>query len=252
MKKVTKWNNSELIEHFSIEILNVTVPLNEVLHANNSDLAEVKSNRVSNESATALNLSEENENPAEYTILLLPYCQLNVRNSGSCPGEDCRVNANVTLLKIGNSKRVIWNHTSENAYAMKPAIYSLDNKPHVTGFAIKFWQWDEDKTYNDEKIETLTKRRLIERVLMVFVNYTDVHEIHASQSDIVQLCKNEDCQPSLNLQTRSIAIADLGGDGTWELINYQSSYSTESPVVLISKVQIVKLDIDLSQLTENN
>ncbi|XP_043273721.1 protein FAM234B [Venturia canescens] len=234
------------------QMLNVTVPLNELLHANNSDLAEVKSNRVFNESTTPENRSEETEIPSEYTIQLTPYYQLNVRNFGSCPGEDCRVSANVTLQKISKSDRIIWNHTSENTYAMKPAIYSIGDKPYVTGFAIKFWQWEDHEKSYDEKVEKWMKRQLFEKVLMVFVNYTDVHEIYASESDIIQYCSNDDCQPNLKLQTRSIAIADLGGDGTWELINYRSSYTTELPIVIVSKVQIVKLDADLSPLTQTN
>lgn len=69
--------------------------------------------------------------------------------------------------------------------------------------------------------------------------------MNASQSDVLQLCQGQNCQPCLPRQSRSILIADLNGDGVSELISYRSTYTVaenDTKPVLTSKVQVVKLD----------
>lgn len=88
-------------------------------------------------------------------------------------------------------------------------------------------------------------RNLTERVSIIFVNNTIVRAMNASQSEVLQLCQGQVCQPSLPQQSSSILIADLNGDGVSELISYRSSYvvaENDTKPVLSSKVQVVKLD----------
>lgn len=233
------------------ETVNRTLLLSSLVEAEFSDWPTSKNTSTPDPTAVTRYPTSREEKIENYAMILTPFYRLNVQNFGSCPGENCHVNVNVTLQKSEHDNgRVIWNHSSNNSYAMRPAVYAVNKTGYVTGFAIKFWQWNDDKDKSGDDTEKIFERHVTERVLMVFVNYTNVHVIDASQSEIVQLCKNDECQPSLSMQTRSIAIADLGDDGTWELINYQSSYNTEKPRILTSRVQIVKLDTVLSQLTQ--
>ena len=190
------------------------------------------------------NTPKWNDRFGNYTLTLTPNYQLNIQNLGSCPTESCRVNVSLTLKMNGSDSCVIWNHTSINAYAMKPAIYPLGDTPYTIGFAIKFWHWDDDKETSHHS--EIVQRHLTERIQLVFVNYTNVHVTNASQSEVIQLCKKDDCQPNLELQTRSIAIANLGSEGAWELINYESTYNAER--LLTSRVRVVKLDTMVSEL----
>ncbi|XP_017882128.1 uncharacterized protein LOC108626141 [Ceratina calcarata] len=179
-----------------------------------------------------------------------PYHHLSIENEGSCPGKFCRANVNLTLLKHGNQSKIIWDHVSPNSFVSKPAILVLPEKPYTSGFAIKFWQWVNSMSEHTKKASVITERRLIERVLIVFVNYTDVQVMNASQSDIIQLCRDGECQPDLSSRARfsSIKIDYISNDGFPELITYWSSYDVESPNVLTSKVQVVKLDSLLAGL----
>lgn len=179
---------------------------------------------------------------------------LSIENEGPCPGEHCRASVNLTLQKYGNQPIVIWDHVSPNSFVSKPAFLVMPGKPYTSGFAIKFWQWINSISDHTKKVSTVVKRRLIERVLIVFVNYTDVQVTNASQSDIVQLCRNGDCQPNLNSRTRfsSIKTDFISDDGFPDLITYWSSYDVESPKVLTSKVQVVKLDSLVTGLPHTN
>lgn len=175
---------------------------------------------------------------------------LTVENEGTCPGESCKATVNFTLQKFTNQPETIWDHVSPNSYASKPAFLLVPGKPYTFGFAIKFWQWNDTPGRVQKKVSSVTEHRLIERVLIVFVNYTDVQVTNASQTDIIQICRGSDCQPNLKSRARfsSISIAYISDDGLPELINYWSSYDVESPKLLTSKVQVVKLDSIISNL----
>ncbi|KAG7205648.1 hypothetical protein KM043_007604 [Ampulex compressa] len=181
---------------------------------------------------------------------ITPYHYLSVENEGSCPGEFCRASVNLTLQNFSKQPLTMWDHISPNSYASKPAVLVTETKPYTTLFAIKFWQWVDFVPDHAEKASTIVERRIIERALIVFVNYTDVQVMNASQSDIIQLCQDMDCQPNLNSRARynSISVAYISNDGFPELINYWSSYDAESPTVLTSKVQVVKLESVISNL----
>lgn len=173
-----------------------------------------------------------------------PYHYLSIENKGLCPGEFCKAIVNLTLQKHGNQSIIIWDHVNPNSFVSKPTFLVMSEKPYTSGFAIKFWQWINSTSEHIEKVSIITERRLIERVLIVFVNYTDVQIRNASQTDIIQLCRNADCQPNLNLRTRfsSIKIDYIDEDRFPELITYWSSYDIEATKILTSKVQVVKLN----------
>ncbi|CAL7943688.1 unnamed protein product [Xylocopa violacea] len=183
---------------------------------------------------------------------ITPFHYLSIENEDSCPGEMCKASVNLTLQKHGSPPIVIWDHVSPNSFVSKPAFLIMSGKPYTSGFAIKFWQWVNSISEHTKKASIVTERRLVERVLIVFVNYTDVQVMNASQSDIVQLCRGGNCQPNLSLRARfsSIKIDYISEDGFPELITYWSSYDIESPKILTSKVQVVKLDSFVTSLPQ--
>ncbi|XP_076639211.1 uncharacterized protein LOC143351520 isoform X1 [Colletes latitarsis] len=195
-----------------------------------------------------LKLDDEN-----YTWRPIPYHYVSIENEGTCPGEFCKASVNLTLQKFGNQSVTIWDHVSPNSFVSKPAFLYMPEEPYTIGFAIKFWQWVDSIPEYTKTVSGITERRLIERVLIVFVNYTDVR-METSQSDITQLCQGTDCQPNVNSRAyfSSIEIDSLSEDGFPELITYWSSYDVESPEVLTSKVQVVKLDSIVSSLPRIN
>jgi len=180
------------------------------------------------------------------------YHHLIIENEGACPGQFCHASVNLTLQKLTSEPiTVIWDHVNANAFASKPAFLLTSNKPYTSGFAIKFWQW-MDLPSDHEKI-AVTKQKLVERVLIIFVNYTDVQAINASQSDMIQLCHGVDCQPNLSSRKyySSIAVQYVNDDEFPELISYWSSYDSDSGG-LISKVQVIKMDSVMSNLIHGN
>lgn len=175
---------------------------------------------------------------------LSPFYRLYVKNQGECPGEECQVNVSITVQKK-NETRTIWNYFGSGSFASLPTILNETDKPLKSiGCVLKFWHWS---TSNGEKKKIdnktgIVKRILTERVLIILMNGSDFRVFNASQSDIIQLCKNDVCQPNLELQMKSMAVVDLDNDGYSELINYRSSYDAEYSEILSSKVQVVKLD----------
>lgn len=181
------------------------------------------------------------------------YHHLTIENEGVCPGQLCRANVNLTLQKLTNEPITIWDHVSSNTFASKPAFLVTSDKPYTCGFAIKFWQWMDSPSDHVEKA-SVTEQRFVERVLIVFVNYTDVQAINASQSDFTQLCHGLNCQPDLNSrkQFSSIAVKYINNDEFPELISYWSSYDIDSTKGLTSKVQVIKMDSVMSNLLHGN
>ncbi|XP_014475301.1 PREDICTED: uncharacterized protein LOC106744783 [Dinoponera quadriceps] len=189
----------------------------------------------------------------EYVWKPTPYHHLTIENEGVCPGQLCRANVNLTLQKLTSEPITIWDHVSSNAFASKPAFLVTSDKPYTSGFVIKFWQWMDPSSNHVEKASVM-EQGLVERVLIVFVNYTDVQAINASQSDITQLCHGPNCQPDLNSrkQFSSIAVKYIDNDEFPELISYWSSYDVDSTKGLTSKVQVIKMDSVLSNLLHGN
>lgn len=192
----------------------------------------------------------------DYSWKPTPYHHLTIENEGACPGRSCRASVNLTLQKLTNEPiTVIWDHVSANAFASKPVFLLTSDKPYTSGFAIKFWQWmDPPVDHAEGSTAAVAERKLVERVLIVFVNYTDVQATNTSQSDVTQLCHDLDCQP--NLQSRkhysSIAVHYVDdGDEFPELISYWSSYDSDSNG-LISKVEVIKMDSVMSNLIRGN
>lgn len=169
-------------------------------------------------------------------------------------------------------ENLTWSHVGTNMYGMVPATLVFNDteanrkslKGHISGFILKFWQWNEPR-YKNEKLSVtnhsrkmnsifnrVTKREawrykrsiptlktpkhptnysihlLTERVVLITFNSTDLHIVNASQNEITQLCtvtnRVTDCQPDLNFQENSVLISDLDQDGSQELISYLSTY----------------------------
>ncbi|XP_072755684.1 uncharacterized protein [Anoplolepis gracilipes] len=179
-----------------------------------------------------------------------PYHQLTVENEGVCPGQLCRASVNLTLQKLTNESITIWDHVSSSAFASNPVFLMSSGKPYTFGFTIKFWQWMDSLSDHVEKA-SITEQRLIERVLIVLVNYTDVLQaINASQSDVTLLCHGFDCQPNLNSRNQfsSISVKYINNNEFPELISYWSSYNVDSTKGLTSKIQVIKMDSIMSNL----
>lgn len=185
----------------------------------------------------------------EYSWRLTPYHHLDIANEGICPGQSCRANVNLTLHKPTNESITFWNHVSLNSFVSKPVFLVKSSKLYTSGFGIKFWQWIDSPSEHREK-STIIEQRLIERVLIVFVNYTEVQVISDSRNDVTQLCHDLGCQPNLNSrkQFSSIAVKYINNDVFPELISYWSSYNIDSTKGLTSKVQVIRLDSIMSNL----
>lgn len=185
----------------------------------------------------------------KYSWKPTPYHHLTIENEGVCPGQFCRASVNLTLQKLTNESITIWDHVSSNAFASKPVFLMTLGKPYTFGFTIKFWQWMDLLSDHIEKA-TITEQRLVERVLIVLVNYTDVQPINASQSDVTLLCHGFDCQPNLNSRNQfsSISIEYINNNEFPELISYWSSYNVDSTKGLTSKIQVIKMDSLMSNL----
>ncbi|KAI4480945.1 hypothetical protein M0804_010042 [Polistes exclamans] len=182
------------------------------------------------------------------------YHRLMVKNEGVCPWESCKATINLTLQNQPNQTFPIWEYVSPNSFVSKPAFLITSEEPYSTGFVIKFWEWLDTNPSVTNTVSKIVERKLIERVLIVFVNYTDVQVINASQTDVTQLCNGTNCQPNLDLRMKfnSIAAANINHEGYPELVSYWSSYNNESPRMLTSKIKIVKLDLILSNLPHPN
>ncbi|XP_011859413.1 PREDICTED: uncharacterized protein LOC105556913 [Vollenhovia emeryi] len=187
----------------------------------------------------------------EYSWRPTFYHHLTIENEGICPGHMCRTSINLTLQRLTKEPITIWDHMSLNTFASKPVF--LMNKPYYSEFAIKFWQWMDSPSEHIEKT-TFTEQMLVERVLIVLVNYSDVQPINASQCDIIQLCNKLNCQPNLNSrkQFTSIKVKHVDNNKFPELISYWSSYNIDSKKTLISKVQVIKMDSIMSNLLHEN
>ncbi|XP_058797452.1 uncharacterized protein LOC131667776 [Phymastichus coffea] len=181
---------------------------------------------------------------------LTPYHRLYVCNLGgdACPEDECKAHVNLTLRRGVNESR-IWDHVSPMSFVTKPAILDNSNQNYTTGFALKFWSWTNDTSDKNKisrtNMRSIRQQNLTEHVSIVYVNNTEVREINPSQSELLQICRGNVCQPSLSRQAYSISIADLNSDGVLELISYRSSYSYANDPAkanLTSKVQVVKLD----------
>ncbi|XP_018051446.1 PREDICTED: uncharacterized protein LOC108689257 [Atta colombica] len=188
----------------------------------------------------------------EYSWKPTPYHHLTIENEGVCPGQFCRTSINLTLQRLTNEPIILWDHVSSNTFASKPVFFVTLNKLYTSGFAIKFWQWMDLPLEHTEK--TITEQTLVERVLIVFVNYTDIQAINASQCDVIQLCHKFDCQPNLNSRKHftSIEVKYINNNEFPELISYWSSYNLNSMKILTSKIQVIKMDSIISNLIHGN
>lgn len=185
---------------------------------------------------------------------LTRYHRLMVANEGICSWESCKVTLNLIFQKEPNQTLKIWEYVSPNSFVSKPVFLITSEEPYSTGLVIKFWQWLDTNPSVTDAIPKIIERKLIEKVLIVFDNYTDVQVINASQTDVTRLCNGTNCQPNLDLRVKfnSIAAANINQEGYPELVSYWSSYNNESPRMLTSKIEIVKIDLIISNLPRPN
>lgn len=100
----------------------------------------------------------------------------------------------------------------------------------------------------------LTSMRTIkETIVLIILNSSDIRIENTSQSNIVQFCRNEVCQPDLNYQENSVFIADLDQDGSQELVSYYSTFVEQaendaSKWKLSTYVQLLRLQSELPKL----
>lgn len=140
---------------------------------------------------------------------LSPFYRLYVKNQGECPSEKCQVNVTITVQKQ-NETRIIWSHFGSGSFASLPTVLNKTDEPlKSTGCVLKFWHWSTSNEKEEVEDESgLVKRILTERVLIILMNGSDFRAFNASQSDIIQLCKKDVCQPNLKLQIQSMAVVD--------------------------------------------
>lgn len=196
-----------------------------------------------------LRFVEGNNSAGEHKVI--------VSNSGTCP-NDCSVSANVTDFR----NRTIWSYQAQRAYIMSPV--SLHFKHSISGFLLKIWQWHSPAEKETKTVDGISVELIKERIILITFNKSgNMHVVNASQTDIIQLCYDNECQPHLSFQTQSALIADLNGDGTQELISYFVTYraSNDDPPVILdkhsvdqweleSRVRVVRLEAELPKLYE--
>ncbi|XP_012273531.1 uncharacterized protein LOC105696001 [Orussus abietinus] len=177
-----------------------------------------------------------------YTRNLTLYTTLHIQNQGTCPGKSCLTTVNIKQGKLGNETS-IWSYACQNTFTVEPAMYNLfPAEPNVTGFVLKFWRWTgEERRIRNVETDTF-EQKVTEVIVTVLVNRTVVRVVNIGENEITQLCRRDDCQPSLKLHTHSMAVMDIDNNGLQDLISYRSSYKVEKPQVLESTIEIVRLD----------
>lgn len=192
-------------------------------------------------------------------------CKLILENEGTCP--DCKTN--ITLYEEKTNK-ILWSYTHTSTYAMKPSSFSFKStrtnvsslKGHINGFIIKLWQWVTVK--NNEKLHkrslpvannTIKTNTIVERVVLITFNETDIHVTNSSSTEVTQMCLMApsgamNCQPDLSNQNDSLLIADLDKDGSQELISFTSSFDVRGSNQLISNIKVICLEAELPKLYE--
>lgn len=116
---------------------------------------------------------------------------------------------------------------------------------------------------NGDRLNTMTdlvQRNLKEHVLLIAFNGTTSYKvINTSSSDVVQFCRekttkgmNSFCQPDMNYQENSVAIADLDQDGSQELISFYSTFEEvrQDDWKLRTYVQQIRLEAELMSLND--
>lgn len=84
--------------------------------------------------------------PIDYTKRLsseeggLEEHEVTFTNRGICP-NNCQVSVAVT----DSSNRTVWSYSADRTHVMSPL--PLRFRPHITGFLIKLWQWQDQVSY---------------------------------------------------------------------------------------------------------
>lgn len=104
------------------------------------------------------------------------------------------------------------------------------------------------ETYINSKM-----RLLKETIVLIVFNSTDTRIVNTSQSNIIQFCQENHCQPDLNYQENSLLVADLDKDGSQELVSYYTSFTKnndnlQNSYKLVTYVQLLRLEAELPKL----
>lgn len=97
----------------------------------------------------------------------------------------------------------------------------------------------------------LVRRNLKEHVVLIMFNGTNHKVINTSQSDVIQFCRRDICQPDMNYQENSVTISDLDEEGfnlDQELISFYSTFveETDAEWKLVTYVQSFRLEQELT------
>lgn len=195
--------------------------------------------------------------PIDYTKRLsseeggLEEHEVTFTNRGICP-NNCQVSVAVT----DSSNRTVWSYSADRTHVMSPL--PLRFRPHITGFLIKLWQWQDQPLVSSSSIKV---EHIKERIVLITFNKSGLmHVVNASQTDITQLCylNNSECQPQLSFQTQSALLVDVNADGSQDLISYFVTYHSLGENYhkpdkikdweLQSKVRVVRLEAELPKL----
>lgn len=196
-----------------------------------------------------------------------------VKNMGSCPG-----NCNTTIAFINTSTNETiesWNYN--NSYVMRPASFvfnptksnMLSLNGHLTGYVVKIWHWYSYSNKNRQPIfpnhnisdnSTINVNTIMEQIVLITFNNTNVHVINASLVEITQLCFGYDegrvvCQPNIASQNNSLLIGDLDKDNSQELVSYSITFTPNNLVgknfwSLTSTLKVIHLEEELLKLYE--
>lgn len=209
---------------------------------------------------------------AEKNSFIIGNRKLLVNNVGICP--NCR--ASIELIDLNTRKKQTWFYN--NASVLTPKLFHFRAtksnlqlfKGHITGFILKIWQWtdtnipdkklmrsSESKRHASSKNSTFVTNTIVERVVLITFNESNVHVINASLTEITQLCvpfyDDYICQPDLHSQENSVSVGDLDQDGSQELISYSSSFIRREDIqdwMLISNITVIRLEAELPKLYE--
>ncbi|KAH1002311.1 hypothetical protein HUJ04_008409 [Dendroctonus ponderosae] len=196
--------------------------------------------------------------------------KLTVTNEPNCP----KCHSQLALFDENGKLMKPWKY--DNAYIMNPRPFSFQSsygnksrlRGHLNGFIVKIWLWTEHyrKLRPTQRINkrsvfgyelknfTYYSTDIIENVMLITFNDSDVQIINASSTEIHQICKSvngsePDCQPSVENQKDSLLVEDLEHDSSRELVSYSSSYVQKGEDWnLMSSLTVFRLEEELPKM----
>ncbi|KAI5736174.1 hypothetical protein M8J76_000651 [Diaphorina citri] len=200
-------------------------------------------------------LPPQHKSTKRQNMLTLDKYHLVIENTGVCP-DHCSAVVNIS----DDTNHTVYSFNASKTYIMQPLIIHFNNA--ANGFLLKYWEWQPDKEEQEDyydKDKIIIIRHLQERIVLVMFSPDGTpgpHIVNASQSDIIQLCHSNSCQPGTSLQEYSLLLADLDKDGSQDLISYLVTYagpdksSDIQTWSLVSQIRVIRLEHELPKLYE--